>query len=113
MAALYTTFLELHLPPTGYSSLHLPLTGHFSNPSLRNQMALSKWFWKLKDSGLTPLVRWNLIKRSTTPSNFRSRCNLCQEEKTSIIKYRNTSKLLNQRNELISKRCHKNRYRLM
>ena len=31
----------------------------------------------------------------------------------SIIKYRNTSKLLNQQNELISKCGHKNRYKLM
>ena len=34
----------------------------FSNPSLRNQTALSKLFWRLKDSGLTPLVRWILLK---------------------------------------------------
>ena len=70
----------------------------FSHPSLRKQTVLSKLFWRLKDSGLTLLVRKNFMKRSTTPSNF-SRCNLCQEEKISIIKYRNTSKLLNQRNE--------------
>ena len=75
--------------------------------SLRNQTVLSKWFWRLNDSGLTPLVRWNFIKRSTTPSNFRSRCNLCLEENISIIKYRNTSKVLNQRNELIFKCCYK------
>ena len=53
----------------------------FSNPFLRNQTARSKWFWRLKDNGLIPLVRWNSIKRSTTPSNFRSRCYLCLEEK--------------------------------
>ena len=83
----------------------------FSNPSLRNQTALSKWFWRLKDKDLTLLVRF--IKRLISPSNFRSRCNLCVEEKISIIRYRNTSKLLNQRNELIFKCRHKNRYRLM
>ena len=63
----------------------------FSNPSLRNQTALSKRFW----------------------SNFRSKCNLCLEEKISIIKYKNTSKLLNQSNELIFKCRHENRYKLM
>ena len=85
----------------------------FSNPSLRNQTALSNWFWRLKDNGLTPLVRWNFIKRSTIPSNCGSRCNFCLEEKISIIVYRNTSKLLNQRNELIFKCSHKNRYKVM
>ena len=80
----------------------------FSNPSLGNQTALSKWFWRLKDSSHTSLVWWNFIK-----SNFRSRCNLCLEEKISIIKNRNTSKLLNQRKELIFKCCHKNRYKTM
>ena len=59
--------------------------------------AFSKWFWRLKDCGLTPLVIWNFIKRSTTSINFR--CNLCLEAKSSIIEYRNTSKLLNQTNE--------------
>ena len=87
--------------PRLYSHKH-----SFSNPSLRNQTVLSKCFWRLKDSGLTPLVRWNFIKRSTTPSNFRSRSNLCQEEKNRNIKYRNTSKILNQRNELIIKCYH-------
>ena len=53
----------------------------FSNSSLRNQTVLSKWFWRSKDSGLIPSVRWNFIKISTTPSNFKSRCNLCLEEK--------------------------------
>ena len=80
---------------------------------MRNQTALSKCLWRLKDSGLIPLIRWNVIKRSTTLSNFRSKCNPCLEEKTSIIKYRNNSKLLNQRNELIFKCHHKNRYKLI
>ena len=62
-----------------YSQRH-----YFSNLSLSNETALSKWFWRLKDSGLTPLVRWNFIKRSTTPSNL-SRFNLCLEEKISSI----------------------------
>ena len=84
----------------------------FSNPSLRNQTALSKWFRRLKDSSLTLFVRWNFIKGSTIWSNFRSRYNLSLEEKISIMKYRNTCKLLNQRNELIFKCCHK-KYKLM
>ena len=49
--------------------------------SLRKKTALSKWFRRLKYSGLTPLVWWNIIKRSTTPSNFRSSCNICVKEK--------------------------------
>ena len=83
----------------------------FSN--LRNQTTLSQWLWRLKDSDLTPLVRWNFVKRSSTPSNFRSRCNLCLEEKITIIKCRNTSKSLNQRNELKFKYHHKNGYELI
>ena len=38
-----------------------------SNPFLRNQTAFSKWFWRLKDSDLTPLVRWNFIKKINQP----------------------------------------------
>ena len=84
----------------------------FTNPTRRNQTALSKWFWNLRDRGLTPYIKWKLIRRSSTPVNFKSRCNLCLIEKICIIKYKHTSKLLNQRNELIFKCRHKNKFKL-
>ena len=34
----------------------------FNNPLLRNQTAISKYYWELKDQGLTPIVNWKIIK---------------------------------------------------
>ena len=47
----------------------------------KNQTALSKRYWGLKNKGLTPDIQWSILKRSSTPKSFDSRCNLCLEEK--------------------------------
>ena len=55
----------------------------FSNPRLRNQTALSKYFWNLKDQGLTPppQVKLKIVRQSSTTNSFNGRCNLCIDEK--------------------------------
>ena len=35
----------------------------FTQESLRNQTALSKIFWRLKEKGLNPLIEWKLLKK--------------------------------------------------
>ena len=85
----------------------------FSHKCLRNQTDLSKHFWKLKNMGLTPKIQWRVLKRSTTPSCFDGRCNLCQEEKIQIMLYIDLGNLLNQRCDLIARCWHKNRLRLV
>ena len=34
----------------------------FSHERLRNQTALSKHFWKLKNRGFTPKIQWKILK---------------------------------------------------
>ena len=53
----------------------------FSHEHQKNQTALSKHYWGLKVKGLTPEIQWSILKRSSTPKSFDSRCNLCLEEK--------------------------------
>ena len=84
----------------------------FSNYKIRNQTALSSHYWDLKDRGLTPIIKWEFIKTSSTPNGFKGRCNLCLDEKICILKYRPPSQLLNKRNELIFKCRHRNRFKL-
>ena len=36
----------------------------FSHERLRNQTALAKYFWKLKNRCLTPKIKWKILKRS-------------------------------------------------
>ena len=38
----------------------------FTYERLKNQTALSKHFWKLKNMGLTPKIQWKMLNRSTT-----------------------------------------------
>ena len=57
----------------------------FSHEHLQNQTSLGKHFWKLKKKRLTPEIQWRILKRSTTPSCFDGRCNLCLEEKIQIM----------------------------
>ena len=57
----------------------------FSHEHQKNQTALSKHYWGLKNKGLTPDIQWSILKRSNTPKSFDSRCNLCLEEKIHIL----------------------------
>ena len=57
----------------------------FSHENQKNQTALSKNYWGLKVKGLTPEIQWSILKRSSTPKSFDSRCNLCLQEKKSTF----------------------------
>ena len=76
----------------------------FSYERLRNQTALSKHFWKLKNMGLTLKIQYKVLKRSTISSCFDGRCNFCLEENIQIMSYSDPGNLLNQRCGLIA-RC--------
>ena len=84
----------------------------FSNPKLRYQTALSKYFWGLKDQGLSPQIKWKIIGHSSTTNSFNGRCNLCLDEKISIINFKNRKLLLNERNELVFKCRHRGKFKL-
>ena len=84
----------------------------FLHEHLKNQTALSKHFWSLKNKGLTPEIQWFVFKKSNTPKYFDSRCNLCLEEKIQIMIYAGHENSLNQRCELIARCRHRNRFKL-
>ena len=84
----------------------------FSNPKLRYQTALSKYFWGLKDQGLSPQIKWKILRHSSAASSFNGRCNLCLDEKISIINFKNRKLLLNERNEVVFKCRHRGKFKL-
>ena len=84
----------------------------FSQEHQKNQTALSKHYWGLKVKGLTPEIQWSILKRSSTPISFDSRCNLCLEEKIHILLFPEPKKLLNKRNELIARCRHRAKFKL-
>ena len=72
---------------TKWKSRYINHKFSFSCEYLKNQTALSKHFWRLKNKGLTPKIQWSILKTSNTSKYFESRCNLCLEEKIQIIIY--------------------------
>ena len=84
----------------------------FSNSWLRNQTALSKYFWNLKDQGLTPQIKREIVRQFSTANSFSGRCNLCFDEKISIINFKDRRLLLNECNELVFKYRNKNKFNL-
>ena len=84
----------------------------FSNPRLRNQSVLSKYFWNLKDQGLTPQIKWKILRQCSATNSFNSRFNLCIDQKISIIDFKDRRQLLNERNELVFKCRHKSKFKL-
>ena len=83
----------------------------FSHEGLKNQTALSKYFWKLKNNCLSLELQWRISKRSTTLSCFDGRYNSCLEEKIQIMLYFYPGNLLNQGCDLIIRCSHKNKFR--
>ena len=83
----------------------------FNNPKYKNDTELSKEFWKIKEKGGTPKLAWKVLGRYSSYNPVSKRCNLCLNEKFTIISYKG-SNLLNSRSEVISKCRHKNRYKL-
>ena len=84
----------------------------FSNPKLRYQIVLSKYLGGLKDQGLSPQIKWKIIRHSSTANSFNGRCNLCLDEKISIINFKNRKLRLNERNELVFKCRHRGNFKL-
>ena len=74
--------------------------------------ALSGYFWILKDQGLIPQIKWKIVRQSSTANSFNDRCNLCINEKISIINFKDCKLLLNERNKLVFKCRHKSKFKL-
>ena len=85
---------------------------HFSNPRLRNETAISKYFWSLKAQGLTPQVKWKMVRQSSAANSFNGKRNLCINEKISIINFKDRRLLLNERKVLVFRCRPKGKIRL-
>ncbi len=77
--------------------------------SLRNQIALSKYYWDLKEVRLTPVINWKIIKRSSSTNSLHGKCNLCLEEKICKLKLFNKN-LLNPQKQMIAACRHRTKF---
>ena len=62
---------------------------------------LSKYIWNLKNQGITPIVKWRIVKKVNSEVS-PSYCKLCLTEKSFIIKSLDDCNFLNKRSELVS-----------
>ena len=67
--------------------------------------------WRIKDQGDNPNVSWRIIKHHPGYNPISKRCGLCLSEKLHILEYKGDN-LLNNRNEIISKCRHQNKFLL-
>ena len=83
----------------------------FNHEKHRTDTEHSKEYWTLKELKAKPQVQFYILKRCR-PTKRIGICYLCLNEKLFIIEHQGNN-LLNQRNELISKCRHKNKFKLM
>ena len=70
---------------------------------------LSKHVWHLKQNKTDFTIKWSIIKKSISYTGGSKRCNLCLEEKLSILKEKDHC-LLNKRSEIVLACQQKNKF---
>ena len=92
----------------------------FKDRRYENDTELSKYIWKIKDQQSTQCatelptgttVTWSIAAKAQPYQCGARRCDLCLTEKLTILDS-DPNVFLNNRNELISKCRHKNKYKL-
>ena len=74
----------------------------FTSLKYKNDTELSKEFWKIKENGDNPIIKWSVLKYCKPYSQSSNRCNLCLNEKTELALFSGDN-LLNKKTELVSK----------
>lgn len=87
-------------------------TKSFKHKQYEKETELSKYVWELKDSNHTYEIKWSILRKTTGYNNISQTCNLCASEKLAICLFKDKNKLINKRNELVSKCRHENKYLL-
>ena len=69
---------------------------------------IAKEVWKVKDGGGNPNIEWHILGHAAAYTPEAKKCNLCLMEKLYIAE--NHERLINKRDELISKCRHQNKF---
>ena len=77
----------------------------------RTETELSKYVWKLRDTGIEPKVKWSIKSKAYAYQGGATHCDLCLTEKTTIA-LANTKFTLNSRTEILGKCRHRRKFTL-
>ena len=83
----------------------------FTHKKYSNETELSRHVWHLKQNKADFTIKWSIRKKSISHTGGSKRCNLCLDEKISILRERNNC-LLNKRPEIVSACQHKSRFQV-
>ena len=83
----------------------------FKYEKYKNKSKLSSFIWETKKKKQKFTINWSIVRRSTPYKAGSNKCNLCLWEKFHIMKG-DKDKLLNERNELITKCRHVDKFLL-
>ena len=78
---------KIYIGMTG-NTFKEPFNNHkksFSNIEYRNSTELSKYVWDLKERERDFTIQWSILKRANSYSSGGKSCNLCLQEKLSIL----------------------------
>ena len=86
----------------------------FRHIHYKKETTLSEHIWLLKSNNVNFSIKWKILKRTSGYNKISKTCSLCTTEKMEICKFRikNKNRLLNKRNEMISKCRHENKHLL-
>ena len=83
----------------------------FNHRKRASSTTLSKHYWKCKDLGQEPVIKWKRLKSAIPYQCGGSKCDLCLTEKLTILQA-NGLNTLNHRSEILNKCRHKNKFKL-
>ena len=86
-------------------------THSFRHDQKRNQTALSKYIWTLKDKNIDYTINWRIVARGRAYTASTKSCRLCRKEKYFII-FKPQMATLNIINELGSECRHRKKHLL-
>ena len=79
----------------------------FSHEKYRHCTALSSYVWELKENtGVDPIIKWEVIKKCRKYRAGNRACRLCMEEKLAIASCKSRN-MLNKRSEVLNSCRHK------
>ena len=120
-SVVYKATLTSNNPPKKYygccsTSFKIRYGNHkqsFLHPQKKNATELSKAYWELKEeeNGRPPDISWSIVRHARPYNGGTRRCNLCLEEKLTILQADPTT-TLNKRSELVAKCRHGNKFKL-
>ena len=86
-------------------------TIQIQNKKYETSTKLAGEVWKIKEQNRQYNIKWSIVKHFPGYNPVSKRCMLCTNEKLDIAEYTGDN-LINTRDELVSKCCHQNKFRL-